>query len=210
MTTIPNERLERTRRPVRPRVRRSPLMVVSGVVMIVAGSLISVGIYTNLNHTQPVLAVVTPVSRGQQITHADLTTVQISFDPILKPLPASELSTVVGQYATVDLLPGSFLTAQSVGSRITPGPDEAEVGIALTAGQFPNAGLQPGDKVELVPIPAPSNPTPPEQGYPGMISTITISGTNMIGTIIVKQDDARVVSVLAATNDLALILIARG
>lgn len=225
MTTIPTERLEgledperperpgrsdRSKTPKPPSIRRSPMMMVSGVLLITIGMLISAGVYINLNKTQMVIAVVAPVQRGQQITHADLTTAQIGFDPMLKPMPASEISAVVGQYATVDLLPGTFLTEQAVGTRITPGPDQAEVGIALIAGQFPNDGLKPGDKVELVRIPEPSSPNLPDKGYPGMIATITINGTNMIGTIIVSQEDARAVSVLAASSKLALILTARG
>jgi len=199
--------IERPR--MRPRVRRSPLMVASGIIMIVTGSLISAGIYMNLNNTQTVIAVVAEVERGQQITRAALATVQVGFDPMLKPVPASELDSIIGQYATKDLVVGTFLTHQSYGERVSPASGESEVGVALTAGEYPDDGLQPGNKVKLITIPEVGNPELPTGGIDGTIATVTTSGSSLIVCVIVNDNDAPKVAALSAANRLALILTSR-
>jgi len=202
----------RTPKPRKPRVRRSPFMVVSGVAMIVAGSLIAAGIYTQISNTQSVIAVVSPVARGQQITQANLVVVEVGFDPMLKPLPASELSAVVGQYAKADLVSGTFLTRESVGSQPEPNAGEAMVGVVLAAGRYPDVGLGPGNKVELVPVADPSNPVLPTEGIPATITTIASSGSSGSVTVnlIIGKNHAYTVASLAASNRLSLILISRG
>ena len=193
-----------------PRARRSPILVAAGVVLVAVGALTSAGIYTNLSNSQSVIAVIAPIVRGQQITRADLTTVQIGFDPIVKPISSSEVLSIVGQYAKVDLLPGTLLTPQAVGRQPTPGPGEIEIGVSLKAGEYPDTGLRSGDKVELLPIPDRSNPGLLSTGFQGTISTITTSNGTLIASVILQETDARAAAVLSASNKLALILVSRG
>ena len=193
-----------------PSARRSPMLVAAGVLLVAAGALTSAGIYTNLSHSQTVIAIIAPVARGQQIARADLTTVQVGFDPILKPVPASEIAAVAGQYATKDLAAGSFLTPQSYGKPLSPGSGEAEVGVALTAGKYPDNGLRPGDKVQLVALPEAGSSELPTGGTFGTIATATSSGGTLLASIIVNSSEAPQVAALSASNKLALVLVSRG
>jgi len=193
-----------------PRIRRSPLMVAAGVVLVIAGALTSVGIYSRLSQTQEVVAVVAPVARGEQIQRSDLTTVQVGFDPLLHPVPGTQLNQIVGQYAAADLVPGTFLTADAVGQRLSPDQGRAEIGVALMAGEYPDDGLQPGDAVLLVAVPDKSDPTAPPAAYPGTLVTIAASGNNMITvSVLVSAADAPVLAGLSASDRLALVLTSR-
>ena len=200
-------------KPKIPGYRRSPMLIVIGVLMIVGGMLGAYAVYVQISDTQPVIAVVSAVPRGQQITQADLAIVEVGFDPMLKPLPASELGNVVGKYAKADLVVGTFLTPDSVGNQPEPNSGEAMVGVVLATGRYPDVGLAPGNKVELVPVPDPSNPVVPTAGIPATITSIASngsSGNSLLFNLTVSQLDAYQVSTLAANNRLTLILISRG
>jgi len=193
-----------------PRIRRSPVLVIAGVVLVIAGALVSVGIYTNLSNTQEVIAIVAPVARGEQIQRSDLTTVQMGFDPLLTPVPASQLNQIVGQYAVADLVPGTFLSTDAVGDRVSPGDGKAEVGVALMAGEYPDDGLTPGDDVSLIAVPDQTDTVTQPMSYPGTLVTISSVQANTITvTVLVNAADAPTVAALAASNKLALVLTTR-
>jgi len=193
-----------------PRIRRSPVLVIAGIVLVIAGALVSVGIYTNLSNTQEVIAIVSAVARGEQIQRSDLTTVQVGFDPALTPVPASQLGQIVGQYAVADLVPGTFLSADAVGARVSPGQGTAEVGVALMAGEYPDDGLTPGDEVSLIAVPDKTDTVTEPMSYPGTLVTISAAQANMITvTVLVNAADAPTVAALAASDKLALVLTTR-
>jgi len=193
-----------------PKIRRSPILVIAGIVLVIAGALVSVGIYTNLSQTQEVIAIVSYVARGEQIQRGDLTTVQVGFDPLLTPVPASQLGKIVGQYAVADLVPGTFLSADAVGDRVSPGDGTAEVGVALMAGEYPDDGLTPGDEVSLIAVPDKTDSVTEPMSYPGTLVTIAPAQANMITvTVLVNAADAPTVAALAASNKLALVLTTR-
>jgi len=199
-----------TLRPSTPKIRRSPVLVVAGIVLVIAGALVSVGIYTNLSNTQEVIAIVSPVARGEQIQRADLTTVQVGFDPLLTPVPASQMAQIVGQYAVADLVPGTFLSLDAVGARVSPGNGTSEIGVALMAGEYPDDGLRPGDEVSLIAVPDKTDTGTEPMSYPGTLVTISAAQSNMITvTVLVNSADAPTVAALAASNKLALVLTTR-
>ena len=51
------------------------------------------------------------VQRGEVITREDLVTVRVGVDPALKPIPAAQLDSIVGQRAALDLAAGGLVTA---------------------------------------------------------------------------------------------------
>ena len=196
---------------VLPHIRRSPLSMVAGVVLVIAGSLVSAGIYSQLSYTQEVIAVVSPVARGQQIQRSDLTVVHVGRDPILTPIDGSQLNAIVGKYAAADLVAGSFLVQEAVGDQPCPGRGEAAIGVALMAGEYPDEQLLPGDQILLVAIPDFLDPEVQPRSVPGTLSSIsTGQGNSMsIFTVIVSVQDAPRLAVLSASNRLALVLVTR-
>jgi len=203
-------RLRGTARPA-PRVRRSPLLVVAGIVLVIAAALTSVGIYTNLSRTQEVVVVVAPVARGQVIPRSSLATVQVGYDPVLTPVPAADLNSVVGRYAAYDLVPGTFLTPGSVGDQPTPPSGKSEIGVALGVGKYPDDGLMPGDQVMLVGLTESPDPAGPPLIYNATIVTITTpNASNMITvSLLVSESDAPILAAPSAADKLALVLTSR-
>ena len=194
-----------------PQLRRSPLLMVAGVVMVIAGALTSAGIYGHLNHSQDVIAIIAPVQRGEAIPSTALRVVQMNGDPLLKPLSASHLEEVVGKYATANLNPGDYLTGADFGDRLGPVLGQAEIGIALAVGHYPDGIMRPGDRVLLVSIDRMNTAgTAPPATYRAILASIGAPGQSGVitTTVIVSTDDAGLVAQLAANNRLAMILLA--
>ena len=193
-----------------PRIRRSPLLIIAGAVLVIAGSLATAGIYSQLSETQEVIVIVSTVARGEQIQRSDLTTAQVGFDPLLKPLLGGELNWVVGQYATADLVPGTFLTAGAVGEQPSPRPGQALIGLALAAGEYPDTPLFPGDSVLLV-------STEGRQSGPALTFTASLvsispatASTRATVTVLVDLRDAAELAGLASSGQVVLVLTSRG
>jgi len=194
-----------------PRLRRSPLVIALGVVLVVAGALASAGVYTHLSQTQEVVAVVRPVARGEVIERTDLTTVQVSLDPLLTPVPASQLAEVVGQYALSDLVPGTLLAAGSFGQAIFPAADRAEVGLALMPGAYPADALRPGDAVLLVTVARPGEAEVAPVSFPGQLAMVGLPDANQMIVVAVEvaAADAPQIAAWSAADRLALVLVSR-
>ncbi len=192
-----------------PRPRRSPLILLLGVVLAAAGAIASAAIYSHIGQTQEIIAVVSGVYRGEQIERSDLAIVQVRADPTLATVPGTDIDQVVGSYALYDLAPGSTLPSGVYGERPQPPADHSEIGLVLDETQFPNTGLRPGDKVRLVNC---SLTTGGSTGFDATLWTldsIDASGT-LRASVIVDENNADEVTNLAATGNLALALTARG
>jgi hypothetical protein len=187
-------------------------MTIAGAIFVVTGALVSAGIYSQMSTTQEVIVVISPVARGGQIQRSDLAIAEVSFDPLLRPIPASQVNQIIGKYAIADLVPGTFLTQDSVGERLSPGEKQAQIGVALSIGRYPDDGLMPGDQILLVAVQSshdiPENP----MSYVGTLVSVSPTGSNaqITITVLVEASQAPTVAALAANNQLALVLVSRG
>jgi hypothetical protein len=186
-------------------------MIIAGAALIVAGVLVSVGLYTGLRQTHEVIVVAAPVIRGERIERADLATAHVSHDPALTPVSADLMNDIVGQYALADLTPGTFLAGQAVGSRISPQSGQAEVGVALGNGEYPDDGLMPGDQVLLVAVPDTVESATQTEAYNAVIASIGTPSADRSITVTVLIDSAHAARAaqLAALDRLSLVLSAR-
>jgi hypothetical protein len=97
------------------RQRRWSLALVA--VLVTLGSALGfVILWLNAGGRQPVLALAKDVQAGAVIQEEDLQVVRVSFGTGITPVAASAEDQVVGKTATVDLLEGTLLTANAVGS----------------------------------------------------------------------------------------------
>ncbi len=135
--------------PTKRRERKASLAAV-GVLLFVGFGLVGDVLLSKAGQRTAVLAVARPVAVGQQIQPADVESVRISVDPALRPITASEISTVVGHAAAVPLVPGSLLTrgALADSSRLPRG--KVVLGLALKPGQLPAGTLRAGDQVLVI------------------------------------------------------------
>jgi len=185
---------------------------------VLAGGMVGALLYLRGTQHSQVLAVARPVAVGHAIGDADLVALSLSVDPRIRPLPASARSQVVGQVATVNLVPGTLLLRRMLtpGSLLQPG--EGIVGLAVKAGQVPEQ-LAPGDSVQVVRAPAPagaSNEPPTDDGGSGVLvsraKVLSVTGladgeTTRVSLIVPLVDAGRLYRA-NATGQLALIVMA--
>jgi len=98
-----------------------------------------------------VVVVIAPVAAGHPVLRQDLSMIDVSGGVVA--VAGDHMDSVLGQIATVDLLPNTLLQRSMVTSADTLPSGDAQVGVALKGGQVPAEGLSPGDSVEIVALP---------------------------------------------------------
>ncbi|MFF9803118.1 SAF domain-containing protein [Streptomyces rochei] len=140
-----------------PRVsarRRRPGVIALSLALIAAGGAGAAVLLLEVGNRSEVVTVVRDVQVGQVLTEQDLGKASISLDPAVKAVEANELDTVVGKRAAVELKPGSLLAPSQVTKDSLVKPGEQLVPIGLKPEQVPATALVPGQKVQLVHVPA--------------------------------------------------------
>lgn len=140
-----------------PRVsarRRRPGVIALSLGLIAAGGAGVAVLLLQVGHRTDVVTVVRDVQVGQVLTEQDLGNASISLDPAVKAVTADHLDQVVGKRAAVELRPGSLLSPSQVTTDSLVKAGEQLVPIGLKPEQIPATALVPGQKVELVHVPA--------------------------------------------------------
>lgn len=130
------------------RVRASELLV--GAALAIGCALAAVLWHANATQREPVLALASDVARGDLVEASDLRVVYIGTDEPLATLSRDQAASVVGRVAATDLRAGMILSTALVADPQRVEAGEGVVGLALEPGQFPSAGLAPGDLVNVV------------------------------------------------------------
>lgn len=138
------------------RRRRRPGVIALAVGITAVGGLVSAALYIQTGHRVAVLAVAVPLTAGQQITASDLVTADVSLDPSVASVPASQESSIVGKRAAMQIAAGALLSPADVTSRPLEPAGTSVVGIQLKPGQLPASRLAVGESVELVYTPNPN------------------------------------------------------
>lgn len=191
--------------------RRRPGLIALGVVLVVVLFLGFMAALNSSGQSIQVLALAAAVDRGEQIGPDDLTTVEVPADTGLEVFDASQIEDIVGQYATVDLLPGSTLTTAAVTTRLTPEPGYSVVGVALSTTQLPARDLAAGDQVRIVDTP-PAQADPPSETpntLPATVLTTTPAADGsptIIIDLLVPEEDAPALAARATTGRIALVI----
>ncbi|SHH34613.1 SAF domain-containing protein [Streptomyces sp. 3214.6] len=101
-----------------------------------------------------VVTVVREVQVGQVLTEGDLGKASLALDPAVKAVRSDDLDSVVGKRAAVELKPGSLLALSQVTKDSLVKAGEQLVPIGLEPKQIPATALVPGQRVQLVHVPA--------------------------------------------------------
>lgn len=131
--------------------QRKPGYIALAVVLIVGLAALGGYFYTSAGAKTPVVVVIREVPAGHLVTRADLSTIDVSGGVVA--IAGANLGSVLGQSATVDLLPNMLLQRSMVSGGPLLAADQAQVGVAVTGGQIPADGLVPGDTVEVLQLP---------------------------------------------------------
>src|SRR5450759_3309049 len=130
--------------------RRRPLLVLLAVCLVAAGGAVAFAAASSAGRRAAVLAVARPVSVGNPVGAADVTTARIPTDVALRPIPVQRRDSVIGQVAAVDLRPGTLLTADQLTAAGPPLRGQVVVGVLAKPGQLPARPLVAGDRVLAV------------------------------------------------------------
>ena len=193
-----------------PRGRRRPGLLALGIALTALGALVAVWLVSSAGHRQPVVALVRDVPYGSVITAADLGTAEVSVDPTIRTIPASQATSVVGSVAATNLAAGSLLTRGQLTTIAPPGPGEVLVAVALPASRMPAGGLQPGDRVLIVETPALDadlSATPPAT-IPATVVRLAPADVNGVTVVdvTVATSDGPALAALTATGRIALVV----
>lgn len=178
---------------VGPRARRRPGLLVAGAAMVALGALAVIWLVSASGHRVDVVLVARDVPYGQAITAGDLTTTPVSVDASVAVIPANQASKFIGSVTTSNLAAGSLLTRSEVSSSGVLQPGEVLVPLPLPGDRVPAAGLEAGQRLEVV-------DAPPSGADPPVAAPRTITGT----VLRVGKPDVNgtvVVDLVAATTD---------
>jgi hypothetical protein len=132
--------------------QKRPGYAALAVVLIIGLAAVGAYFYSPAGKKVPVVVVTSDVPAGHKILRSDLSTVQVAGS--VTAIGGANLNSVVGETAVVELLPNTLLERSMVTSAPALDSSAAQVGVAVTPGQIPANGLNPGDTVEVLQLPA--------------------------------------------------------
>lgn len=204
--------------PSPPRARRRWGAFAAMAALVCVGALGNVWLHQATTNAQQVVAARTTIERGTVITREVLMTVQIGGDPALRTVPGSQLESLVGKRASVDVAAGSLLTGGAVTETDVPGQGYSLVGVGVAPAMMPGTRLVAGDRLRIV-------ATSAQQGevtaaaVPVSVSAVVVStatgidttgqGGQTIITVQVPTGDAVQLAAMTATGKVAVVLDSR-
>jgi SAF domain len=202
--------------PPRLPARRNPRWIALGLIAVCLGGLLSWLVYADLAQQTSVLTMTRAVHRGETIKASDLAAVSMSRSTVLSSVPAADLPELVGKSALVDLAEGALLPRGAIGTMTFPARGRAVVGLQLSYGRVPAGLLPPSTPVRLVTLPAAEGQadgqrageqTAPPATFFGRVVDYTdaTDGASVLLNVDVAADDAPRISLLGATDRLAVL-----
>jgi hypothetical protein len=129
----------------RPPRRRRPGFAALAVLLVV-GAAAAAGL---LAIQLDVLVARDDIPVGQKIEKGDLAIARISAAN-LRLIPAADVDSVVGRYATQTIPGGRLIDSSMLGDQAILRPGRVAMGIPLKAGSVPASGVQAGDRVKIL------------------------------------------------------------
>lgn len=193
--------------------QKRPGYAALAVVLIVGLAAVGAYLYAQAGKKIPVVVVTVDVPVGHKITRSDLSTVQVAGG--VTAIGGANLNSVVGETAVVELLPNTLLQRSMVTSAPAVNSSDAQVGVAVTPGQIPANGLNPGDTVEILQLPpknTASGSAPPLATVLADRATVYSSATNPSqsgGTLLTLVVPKSVAAAVAAASNAGLVALIR-
>lgn len=193
--------------PVQVRARRSPRLIVIGILCACLGSLVMAWVWSSTQESQAVVVMSADVYRGEQITATDLAVTTLGRANGVQVIPADQSEQLVGQFAKVDLPAGSLPGPTAVGEQLIAA-GSVQLGLRLSAGRLPNQPLPPGSQVSLIGVPSGQDATTAgAQSYAATV--VSAPQANSDGSwlldVQVAEAAAAPIAILAAGDQIVLV-----
>ena len=200
------------RSPLPTRERRPGLLALGLVVVLGAGALFG-WLYSTAGEKTPAVVVTSGIPVGQVIERTDLSTVDVA--GAVTAIAGGNLDSVVGERASVTLLPGTLLQRSMVIDTDPLPAGQVQVGVAVRASQLPADGVVPGDRVTVLrlgsaqPIDATGEPKVLVDGaaVDAVREDPTQAGTTLV-TLLVTSAQGPAVAAASGAGSAALIKVA--
>jgi len=206
--------------PTKP--RRNGALIAVGMLLMVGCGLIAAVLQMRATSKTAVLAITHQVPAGQVIRSSDLSTVSISGGAGLRAISAADRASIVGQTASVPLMPGTLITRSQLAKNNAVSQGKVVIGLSLKPGQLPTSRLKEGDLVMVVatgPAASLAGDTAAAAGGPDrpsgavLVPRATVFGVEGNGnndntsvSILVDQADAPAVAGAASVSQVTLVL----
>lgn len=194
-----------------PKWRRRPSRTLVAVAVVLVGALAGAWAWTSTTATVDVVAARTTLLRGEVIDRAELIAVRVGVDPALHPVRASEIDTLVGKRAALDIAAGGFVTTDAVSDGLLPARGYSVVGLSVGDGLVPSGPLEPGDQVRIVTTPGQQADV---DGVPATVDATVVRVTSadngeVLVDVQVPESAAAELAARAATGRVAVVLDSR-
>lgn len=186
--------------PVR---QKRPGYAVIAIVLIVGLGALGAYFYTKAGQKTPVVVVTKDVAAGHRIERSDLSTVNVA--GAVTAIGGSNLNSVVGQVAAVELLPGTLLQRAMVTSASPLPSGSSMVGVELKPGQLPAGGISDGAKVQVLQLPNKNNTS---AAAPQNAAVLAGSATVYESTSDPSQTGGTLVTLIVPSGDAAAVAAA--
>lgn len=192
---------------------RSLGLVTLAALLVLGTGLAGAAAIIHAGQKETVLAIGEPIAKGHVIGRDDLVTTSVA--GVEGAIPVGDIDSVVGKTAAVDLVDGQILTPQMFAASPVPAADQATVGLALDPTRVPGAGLDPGDVVDVIAVPAADS-----QVDPAMLDTPEVlasgaevysvegsatAGGQVLVTLVVDAADGSRISAYSTQNRVSLV-----
>ena len=132
----------------RPSSRSRVRIAVGGLLSIVAVGVVLL-VFSTADRRVAVLQVVRDLPAGAQIGATDVRSIELSSDPSLAVVKATDIASVIGQYTKVRIVTGGLLARGLLQSGALVAPGSAVVAVTIPSGELP-AGLRERSQVQIV------------------------------------------------------------
>lgn len=194
--------------------QKRPGYAVIAIVLIVGLGALGAYFYTKAGQKTPVVMVAKDVPAGHRVERADLTTVNVAGG--ITAIAGSNLDSVLGQVATVELLPGTPLQRAMVTSASPLPSGSSMVGVQLRPGQLPAGGINDGAKVQVLQLPnknGTSAAAPQNAAVLATAATVYQSASDpsqtggTLVTLIVPSDNVPAIAAASSSGLVALVQV---
>lgn len=204
------------------RQRRPTWALWLGLLIIAVGAVGGAALFQAGQSSQSVVMVRSALTAGQRVTAAQLATATLPDSTPVRTVPANQLPSLVGRYATASLPAGALLTPEALTTTLVPADGQTITGIGVRSSQMPAAGLTAGDQVRVVVTTgtgAAQGTTTSSGGgaavgsaWGGTVVTVGAANTSGVTTVDISLPTRQATEVAAAAGagNIAIVLDRRG
>lgn len=202
----PEWRLPEPPSGVQLRTRRSPRLILLGVLCVCLGGLGAAMAFGQIADADPVIVVERSVARGERLEAGDLGVTSMGRAPGVRTMPADQIGSLIGLTALVDLPQGSVVGAGAIGEASLP-ENSALVGIKVPGGRIPTVAMPPGTELMLVPLATDTNESVVSTRIEALVVSAPVAGVDGQWTldVAVPVSVAPTVATLSALESIVVI-----